>query len=112
MSDDTQDPKPKNNVLSLVSSTKKVEVSQTDAEALSEKELLEESKVWAKEFMDGLIDRITTDADAPLSGVCVIITHEGGGVSHAHKCTREALTAMIGSLQVKATRLSQAYDQY
>ena len=101
MSDDTSQKEPKNNVISLVH-TKKDEVVEEDE--------VQESLDWVNDFIGDVMEKIITESVSPITGITIVVTHRDGGVSHAHKCEKEGLSALLGALEMKKLRIATAFD--
>lgn len=108
MTDDPEDtvpPSRPNNVVSLVSRRN----SEAEAKIITEDPLLN-SLDLLNDFLDEVIDSMVQDSVSPITGVCIVMTHSDGGVSHAHKSEVEALSALIGGLEMKKVRMVLSID--
>ena len=108
MSEDQKDNQKPTNVISLVSVRPPPQGATPEEES---EDPVRESMEWAKDMTDHVLSAISAEASSPINGLCLIFTHEDGGVSHAHKCIKEDLPQLIGALEMKKFRMITNYDK-
>lgn len=103
----TVPPSRPNNVISLVH--RRSAEADADAEAILNDPLLN-SLDLLNDFLDEVIDSMVQDTVSPITGVCIVMTHSDGGVSHAHTSEVNSLAALIGGLEMKKVRMVLSTD--